>query len=423
MGFFVICSGVVLLQLSKSAKDVPDAAVFSGTLDQVRTIAEQEQPETEPKADAIRGAGFGTIIRKMSVSRQKMEMEEAKRLHEERLQDLEPLGEGEVVQWDGLRRRKTTLGSRSVYTASPRPLASPTLHPPLGMSHFPVYDEDNEEENRPTTSGLGSSLFGTIRSRTRSWLPGHDHNEEEHGTGSQNPMHPVPLTQISLPIYNAHATAQGFDGADSSERLYGLPKGVQDDDIAYQGGGSRHIQFNDPARLGTSGSGATLAPTPPPHSAKRQFSFQNVFRKSQGGSIGSIEDPTARKRSSSRIGMGSRQYSHIPPQGVTEEESMGLVRGDTNTAAAYVDDDHDSESIDWELERKQALASGSASPPISTSPQIILEKEEAGVSRLPSAEEIFEQNRRRREERARQEDSPSPSIHDGGGTSTPGAFV
>jgi hypothetical protein len=55
MGFLTICSGVVLLQLSKSAKDVPDTAVFSGDLDQIHTIAEQEQPETEPKADAIRG--------------------------------------------------------------------------------------------------------------------------------------------------------------------------------------------------------------------------------------------------------------------------------------------------------------------------------------------------------------------------------
>ncbi|EOD43372.1 hypothetical protein GTA08_BOTSDO12767 [Neofusicoccum parvum] len=45
MGFLVICSGVVLLQLSKSAKDVPDAAVFKGDLDQVRTVAEQEEPD------------------------------------------------------------------------------------------------------------------------------------------------------------------------------------------------------------------------------------------------------------------------------------------------------------------------------------------------------------------------------------------
>jgi len=50
MGFFQICAGVVLLQLSKSAKNVPDAEVFRGDLDQVRTVAEQEEPEYEPKA-------------------------------------------------------------------------------------------------------------------------------------------------------------------------------------------------------------------------------------------------------------------------------------------------------------------------------------------------------------------------------------
>lgn len=55
LGFLQICAGVVLLQLSKSSKDVPDAAVFNGDLDQVRTVAEQEEPESEPKADAIRG--------------------------------------------------------------------------------------------------------------------------------------------------------------------------------------------------------------------------------------------------------------------------------------------------------------------------------------------------------------------------------
>src|ERR1700759_3682715 len=60
-GFLTICSGVVLLQLSKSAKDVPDTAVFTGDLDQVRTVAEQEEPEYEPRADTMRGTA--AIIR------------------------------------------------------------------------------------------------------------------------------------------------------------------------------------------------------------------------------------------------------------------------------------------------------------------------------------------------------------------------
>lgn len=109
MGFLTICSGVVLLQLSKSAKDVPDAAVFSGDLNQVRTIAEQEQAETEPKADAIRGAA--ALVRRFSTTREKMEIEELKRIRAEKEQErLEVVSEDGQPQfeWDGLRRRRTS---------------------------------------------------------------------------------------------------------------------------------------------------------------------------------------------------------------------------------------------------------------------------------------------------------------------------
>jgi magnesium transporter len=118
MGFLQICAGVILLQLSKSAKDVPDAAVFKGDLDQVREVAEQEQPETEPKADAIRGTA--AIIRRLSVSRQKMEQEEARRLREDKLKDqLEPLRENEVVQASA--RGKGRSGSAASFASSGRP--------------------------------------------------------------------------------------------------------------------------------------------------------------------------------------------------------------------------------------------------------------------------------------------------------------
>ena len=59
MGSLIICSGVVLLQLAKTSKDVPDAAVFDGDLDQVRSVAEVEKPEYEPHAETFRdGAGI-----------------------------------------------------------------------------------------------------------------------------------------------------------------------------------------------------------------------------------------------------------------------------------------------------------------------------------------------------------------------------
>ena len=136
MGFLIICAGVVLLQLAKSSKDVPDTAVLRGDLDQVRTVAEQEEPEYEPRADTIRGGA--AIVRALSRARTIRQVEEVKRIHEERMM---PIGENEEVEWDGLRRRRTVS---TVHSGSVR--RTKTLHPPLGMSHFPddVSEPDSE---------------------------------------------------------------------------------------------------------------------------------------------------------------------------------------------------------------------------------------------------------------------------------------
>lgn len=283
MGFLVICSGVVLLQLSKSAKDVPDTAIFRGDLDQMQTIAEQEQPESEPKADAIRGTA--AIVRRISHARQRMEEKELARLHEERSMDtLGPISEdGQQVQyeWDGLRRRRTLASSvraRAVTSPGPPPAPfSPPLpspHPPLGMSHFPT-EEELEENNRPST--MFSSIVGTIRSRARTnaTMPP-SYGDEDHRTSEQpSPgIRPVPLTEIVFPKYNPEGEEGGSYFTDRRE--LSLPK-----DTEYRGG--------------SAGSGSGLAPTPPPHSARRQFSFNRVFRKT-------------------------------PTPDTTEEERLGLVK-------------------------------------------------------------------------------------------------
>ncbi|OAA58779.1 DUF803 domain membrane protein [Cordyceps fumosorosea ARSEF 2679] len=262
MGFLVICSGVVLLQLSKSAKDVPDTAVFRGDLDQIQTIAEQEQPETEPKADAIRGTA--AIVRRISQARQKMEEREMDRLREEKSMDtLQPIREdGQAeFEWDGLRRRKTLAAStrsRSVTSPGPAPFTPPppSPHPPLGMSRFPS-DEDMEEQERPST--MFSSIVGTIRarSRTNATMPPSYGDEESGRMRSPGGIRPVPLTEIVLPKPNNDDEAGTYYGA---TREHVFPH-----DTAYRGA--------------SAGSGHTLPPTPPPHSARRQFSFQRVFRK------------------------------------------------------------------------------------------------------------------------------------------------
>lgn len=263
MGFLVICSGVVLLQLSKSAKDVPDTAVFRGDLDQIQTIAEQEQPETEPKADAIRGTA--AIVRRISQARQRMEERELVRLREEKSMDtLQPINEDGQPQfeWDGLRRRRTLAAStraRAVTSPGPAPFTPPppSPHPPLGMSHFPS-EEDMEEHERPST--MFSSIVGTIRSRSRTnaTMPP-SYGDEESGGSMRSPgIRPVPLTEIILP--------KAGSGDDEAGTYYGATR--------------EHVFPRDTEyRSPSAGSGASLAPTPPPHSARRQFSFQRVFRK------------------------------------------------------------------------------------------------------------------------------------------------
>ncbi len=139
-GFLTICSGVVLLQLSKSAKDVPDAAVFSGDLDQIQTIAEQEQSETEPKADAIRGTA--ALVRRFSMARQNMEVEELKRLHEEKMRErLAPVSEdgSPEFEWDGPSPQEDCLWKPTIPSCNlASPLhASPDAPPASGLVAFP----------------------------------------------------------------------------------------------------------------------------------------------------------------------------------------------------------------------------------------------------------------------------------------------
>lgn len=334
MGFFQICAGVILLQLSKSAKDVPDAAVFSGDLDQVRTVAEQEEPESEPKADAIRGAA--AIIRRLSNSRQKVEAAEAKRIHEEKLKDqMEPIVENEQIEWDGLRRRKTTLsGGHGIERRK-------TLHPPLGMAQFPD-DEDESHWPHPNDTdvhgGFHGGLMHSIRKRAHgTFSRGQASNP---ATGSNDELNPP--TIIPLPAYKGgyqspttpppHATEAGH--------VFGLPQSINQNSGGDRPTDSRYLtpyeanatSFIPPqnAQLGDSSQGSTLRPTPPRGTAKRQFSFQNVFHRNRADTA----ESTVSQRPVSRLGLGSRQgSSHRKSSSIakaaTEEERLGLVKGDS----------------------------------------------------------------------------------------------
>ena len=362
LGFLVICCGVILLQLSKSAKDVPDTEIFKGDLDQVRTVAEQEQPESEPKADAIRGTA--AIIRRLSNSRQKLEALEARRVHEDKLKDqMEPIGEDEQVQWDGLRRRKTTLSLPAQGLQRRK-----TLHPPLGMANFPE-EEEHQQDDRADSGederggAFDGGFMSSIRRRAQSTLlPSQRRNLGAVTPDVRSPMHPVALTEISLPGYNSDDTPTTAQFPGRSEKapemthVYGLPPGLErseEDRTGEQerstsrGKHGRPIAWADSTRLATPTSEQSLAPTPPPHSARRQFSFQNVFHRHRG------EDEAAKARTprpTSRKGTGSRGSQKDGLAGLkspTEEERMGLVQGDSTSILPLPE--YTSEDEDWKL--------------------------------------------------------------------------
>lgn len=368
MGFLVICSGVILLQLSKSAKDVPDTAVFTSDLDQVRTVAEQAEPESEPKADAIRGAA--AIVRRFSQSRQKIEAAEAKRVHEERMKDqMEPIGENEHIEWDGLRRRRTVIDGPPGSLRRRK-----TLHPPLGMTHFP--DEDELSDSRPASAdvhgggGFHGGFLNSFRRRdggTR--RPAHSKSlgARHPPTDAQTPMPQRPLTEIAVPTKNGEDTAYhppSQDGAMEMGHVYGLPGALHGGDAHLTAPTSQHgnpsMRADDvETRPKTSASRSSLAPTPPPHSNKRQFSFQNVFHRHRTDTVSS--DPQA-QRPTSRLGLGSRQgskeHSRLPGlKTATEEERLGLVTGDSTNMLPLSPPEDPSDEDDWQLEGKPSPTS------------------------------------------------------------------
>jgi len=406
LGFLQICSGVVLLQLSKSAKDVPDTAVFKGDLDQMRTVAEQEEPEYEPRADTIRGGG--ALLRSISRIRQSKQIQEIGRLREEH---MEPIGENEQVEFDGLRRRRTIVGHGQPPSTPGSISRRKSIHPPLGMSHFPDEEELGEDEGmHPGIFHFRHSKMGRDRASTTAGGP----------TGTAMPL--SPLKSGSEP---AIATIESKDQEGLASETYGL--GLNQDTV-YRGPSfagqhsAPHIQFAgaDPR----SGSSSLTPPPPvPPHKdgQRRQFSFQNVFahQRSSSGSGSLASAPAASSRSprpTSRgaLSFGSRR-SHSAKggsrggggDGTTEEERLGLVKGDSATPFAargdgftesppsYSDDDdalyHDDslpsgrevEARNRERERRRAQADS-----LREGLRTERSDSEGGVERLPSAKRL-----------------------------------
>lgn len=427
-GFLTICAGVVLLQLSKSAKDVPDTAVFAGDLDQLRTVAEQEQSELDPKADAIRGTA--AIVRRLSTTRQKMEEKELLRLQEEKRQErLTPLPENNAqYEWDGIRRRRTTIGSsyrgsmRSRAGTSPGPAAFTlpplTPHPPLGWSHHPT---EEELADRPTSPGVISSIAGTIRGRAKSVFGGSDAGNVQRPT--QSPMHPVQLTEIAVPSQH-DPPGTSYSGVGVHD--YGLPPPVKTEYASSTSSSGRRVMFGGDNRLGSSGSGSSIPPVPPPHgstenTAKRQFSFQNVFKRHQqhgAMSTDGAQDETLQPPR--RPGITGRGYSSpLAAQG-TEEERAGLVKGDSQSMPHLPTyDEYEEEDTLEPYEDDKAARYGRGIT--GSSPE---RRRDSGGEKTELAQ--YEESRQRFKSRSRTPSPPTPSKSKpsgAGGGGSGGAFI
>lgn len=372
MGFLVICAGVVLLQLSKSAKDVPDTAVFKGDLDQVRTIGEQEQPESEPKADAIRGGA--AILRALSKSHLRKEAEEVKRIHTD---SLEPIGEDEQVEWDGLRRRKTI-----VQPGTPSIRRQKTVHPPLGMSQFP--DTASDASSHDPENDI--SMFPNFRRRAHTILSRKSSNASSNIDPKGNLRRP---TLTTIPSGRVLDDMGDDDGTDLGHpHVYGMPDdlkrhtsigltGLQGQDTAYRSPGVHGSTVSwapppHPSHLSLPPSTATPGPTPPPHqsveSGRRQFSFANAFRGPSSSRPGTSDDrdrPDTARSTSSVASFPKRVFSGFGRSrvGRTEEERLGLVTGDSRiempvpaNAARRGGDGHDDFDPEAETEESEAYS-------------------------------------------------------------------
>lgn len=334
LGFLQICSGVVLLQLSKSSKDVPDAAVFSGDLDQMRTVAEVEEPESEPHADTVRGVAG--LVRALSTTKHKREIEEVKRLRED---SLAPIAENEQVEWDGLRRRKTVISSH--HSGSVR--RQRTSHYPLGMSYFPPgYDQtsrraegdDEEHEHNPEDDvgffprfkGRAQTALSSLTPRSFSGSRSPDPHAPRHASTfpTAEMRHANPASSLVSPKQPlAHTNLDpsperpGYPSTPSGHgrpHTFGLPAGLRLDtadslnippsqDISYRSPSSQITWAPSPSQLpplspygppaaGRYDKARTGSPLPPAHinsplplnsptpaaaAASRKFSFQTVF--------------------------------------------------------------------------------------------------------------------------------------------------
>jgi hypothetical protein len=208
------------------------------------------------------------------------------------------------------------------------------------MSDFPT-EEELAERDRDVirTPSILSSIAGTIRHRARTL--GSPSRSGFPDNKLRSPMHPVPLTEIAV---NPGESAL-YPG--SQEHRYGLPsQGAE-----YRGADGM-LAVPDGGSSGSSDS-----------SPRRQFSFQNLFRR-QHSPLPTEEVPPLPPPHGTRLG-SSRGYSSHHVKSATEEERLGLVKGDSATSAfpQYREEDEEGYNA-FSDEKAHALIS--STPPKTT---------------------------------------------------------
>lgn len=253
---------------------------------------------------------------------------------------MAPIGEGEQVEFDGIRRRRT-ISSAAHPDRTATIVRQKTIHPPLGMSHFPDDDSDDDTSYHP-------GFFQRLRSRGK----------------STSSSHPPSVGLANIPPTSFHSS---LDGASDK----GTYAPALQSDTAYKPHETT-IHFGDlphPNPDRPSSSTPSLGPPkPPPHIAKRQFSFQNVFGRHRGESGGeaSLKRPVSK---------GSRKGSR-DGKTATEEERLGLVKGDSRVLLPIPSAE--------DVERDGALYGGGewASRSLTSSPGVSPGRGPSGVRRV-----------------------------------------
>jgi hypothetical protein len=310
-------------------------------------------------------------------------MEEARRLREEH-EAMLPIGENEQVEFDGIRRRRTTIRSNrrpsipgvpDVPNLPGTPVRRKSIHPPLGMSKFPEPEEQEDVDMHP-------GFFANLMKRNK----------------SSKALPPTPGAE-SLPMSPVKTGDSAYDEEMGQPRPQyatpGLPGGLashSEADTSYTSP-STHVQWASAPSLDSSrsrpGSSSLEPPAPPPHGdrphtpggARRQFSFQNVLHPRRRTSSGADDS-----RPISRGGLSfiSRGASKGGTKNGTEEERAGLVKGDSSTrlsgdgARSTSPPQYSDAEDDWHV-------TGGPSPPTPTVEGSFMDVEQTRLPRYTSS--------------------------------------